>query len=107
MYPFASVSVSVSASVNTPLVAVTELYSIDVNQRFYFQIKNFWHLRLFIITAFTIVMKDEGAKVLKLVKTNFASDFLKDNTSVASVSGGIIFVQNARHRVLTTTKRTC
>ena len=52
-------------------------------------------------------MKDEGAKVLKLVKTNFDSDFLKDSTSVASASDGIIFDQNPRHRVLTITKRAC
>ena len=31
------------------------------------------------------------SKVLKLVKTNSALDFLKDNTSSATASDGIIF----------------
>ena len=38
-------------------------------------------------------MKDEGPKVLKLVKTNSALDFMKNNTSSASTSEGIIFVK--------------
>ena len=35
-------------------------------------------------------MKDKGPNVFKLVKTNSALDFLKNNTSSASVSEGII-----------------
>ena len=35
-------------------------------------------------------MEDDGPKVFKLVKTNSALDFLKNNTST-SASGGIIF----------------
>ena len=41
--------------------------------------------------SFLIIMKDEGPKVRKLVKTNFALDFLKNNTSSASALEGIIF----------------
>ena len=36
-------------------------------------------------------MNDQRPKVFKLVKTNFALDFLKNNTSLASASEGIIF----------------
>ena len=36
-------------------------------------------------------MKDEGPKVLKVVKTNSALNFLKNNTSSASTSEGVIF----------------
>ena len=36
-------------------------------------------------------MKDEGSKVFKLVKTNSALDLIKNNTSSASASEGIIF----------------
>ena len=56
-------------------------------------LKNFGHLRLFIITAFSflIIMKDEGPKVFKLVKTNSTLDFVKNNTPSASASEGIIF----------------
>ena len=36
-------------------------------------------------------MKDEGEKVFKLVKTNSALDFLKNNTSSATASEDIIF----------------
>ena len=36
-------------------------------------------------------MKDMVSKVFKLVKTNSASDFLKNNTSSATASEGIIF----------------
>ena len=35
--------------------------------------------------------KDEGSKVLKLFKTNSAFNFLKNNTSWACASEGIIF----------------
>ena len=38
-----------------------------------------------------IIMKDEGPNVFKLVKTNSASDFLKNNTSSTSAWEGIIF----------------
>ena len=38
-------------------------------------------------------MKVEGPKVFKLVKTNSAFDFLKNNTSWACSSEGIIFDQ--------------
>ena len=41
--------------------------------------------------SFLIIMKDEGPKVRKLVKTNSALDFLKNNTSSASTLEGIIF----------------
>ena len=36
-------------------------------------------------------MKDKGPKVFKLVKTNFALNFLKNNTSPVSALEGIIF----------------
>ena len=36
-------------------------------------------------------MKDKGVKSFKLVKTNSALYFLKNNTSPASTSEGIIF----------------
>ena len=36
-------------------------------------------------------MKDKGVKSFKLVKTNSALHFLKNNTSSATASGGIIF----------------
>ena len=36
-------------------------------------------------------MKHTGLKVLKLVETNPALDFLKNNTTSAITSGGIIF----------------
>ena len=36
-------------------------------------------------------MTDEGPKVFKLVQTNSALDFLKNYTSSASTSEGIIF----------------
>ena len=39
---------------------------------------------------FLMIMNDEGPKVLKLVKTNSALDFLKNNTSSASISEGTI-----------------
>ena len=35
-------------------------------------------------------MKDKGRNVFKLVKTNSAFDFLKNNTSLVSASEGII-----------------
>ena len=40
---------------------------------------------------FLIIMKDKGPKVFKCVKTNSALDFLKNNTSSASTSEGIVF----------------
>ena len=42
---------------------------------------------------FLIIMKNEGPKVstCKLVETNSALDFLKNNTPMASASEGIIF----------------
>ena len=39
---------------------------------------------------FLMIMNDEGPKVLKLVKTNSALNFLKNNTSSASISEGTI-----------------
>ena len=36
-------------------------------------------------------MKDEGPNILKLVKTNSALDFLKNNTSLATALEDIIF----------------
>ena len=36
-------------------------------------------------------MKDEGPKVFKLVKTNSALDFLKNNAPTASALEGTIF----------------
>ena len=36
-------------------------------------------------------MKDKGPNLSKLVKTNSALDFLKNNTSSATTSEGIIF----------------
>ena len=36
-------------------------------------------------------MKDKGPNVFKLLKINSVMDFLKDNTSSASASDGIIF----------------
>ena len=47
-------------------------------------------------------MKDKGPEVFKLVKTNSALDFLKNNTSLATASEDIIYI-NPRHRVLTST----
>ena len=52
--------------------------------------------------SFLIIMKDEGPKVRKLVKTNSALDFLKNNTSSASTLG-LLFLIKSSHRVLTTT----
>ena len=40
---------------------------------------------------FLIIMKDKGPKVFKLVEANSALDFLKNNTSLAGASDGIIF----------------
>ena len=47
-------------------------------------------------------MKDEGPKVFKLVKHS-ELDFLKNNTSLASTSEGIIFDKLPRHRILSNT----
>ena len=50
-------------------------------------------------------MEDNELKKFKLVKINRALDLLKNNTSSASASAGIIFdkIQALRHRVLTPT----
>ena len=40
---------------------------------------------------FLIIIEDKGLNVLKLVKTNFVLDFLKNNTSWANGSEGMIF----------------
>ena len=39
-------------------------YTNNADMSFKVPVKNFWHLRLFIITVFLIIMKDEGQKFL-------------------------------------------
>ena len=51
--------------------------------------KNFWHLRLFLI-----IMEDEGSNVFKLVQTNSAFYFLKNNTSSANAKRVLFFIES-------------
>ena len=49
-------------------------------------------------------MKDKGPEVFKLIKTNSALDFRKNNTSSVNILEGIIFNQIQRNRVSATTE---
>ena len=53
---------------------------------FLMKLKQFFYVN----RKFLIIMKDKGPNVFKLVKTNSAFDFLKNNTSLVSASEGII-----------------